>query len=297
MSNELETALRSALRERAADVPAISIDRLTRVDYHPRTRSLRPPLAIGMGAVAGAAGTAVAVVSLGAGATSAFAGWTPTPTPPSPGQVAAAYQDCKAKSPVAGLPLQAKSPVAGLPLKLTDTRGPFTFAVYADRTSSAICISGPSFTSVSGSSSSAPASIPAGKVLLSTSHTTNRDGQAYSFGDGHTGAGVSAVTLVLDDGTKVEATVANGWFVAWWPGGHEVKTAEITTPAGAKTQTFDLNHESPCGAMLCTGGAIGTNSNGPVSSGSGGSVTRSGSFGSAGSGQAFNITKAAHPGP
>jgi hypothetical protein len=239
-----------------------------------------------MGALAGAAGTVVAVVSLGAGASSAFAGWTPTPTPPSPGQLANAYQDCN-----------AKSPVAGLPLRLTDTRGPFTFAVYADSTSSAICISSPSFTSVSGSSSSVPASIPAGKVLLSTSHTTNRDGQAYSFGDGHTGAGVSAVTLVLDDGTKVEATVANGWFVAWWPGGHEVKTADIATPEGVKTQTFDLNHESPCGAMPCTGGGIETNSSGPVSSGSGGTVSGSESFSGGRSGEAFNITKAGHKGP
>jgi hypothetical protein len=286
MTNQLETALRSALRERADDVPMISVDRLTRVDYHPRTRSLRPPLAIGMGALAGAAGTVVAVVSLSAGASSAFAGWTPTPTRPSPGQLANAYQDCK-----------AKSPVAGLPLRLTDTRGPFTFAVYADSTSSAICISSPSFTSVSGQSSSAPASIPPGKLLLSTSHTTNRDGQAYSFGDGHTGDGVSAVTLVLDDGTKVQATVANGWFVAWWPGGHDVKTADITTPEGVKTQTFDLNRESPCGAMQCTGGAIGTNSSGPVNSGSRGTVSRSESFGGARSGQAFNITQAGHRGP
>ena len=41
--------------------------------------------------------------------------------------------------------------------------------------------------------------------------------------------GVSAVTLVLDDGTKVQATVDNGWFVAWWPNAGQPKSAELTT--------------------------------------------------------------------
>jgi hypothetical protein len=270
MTGQLESELRATLRERAAQVPAASTARLTHVDYHPRTRGLRPPLAIGvLAGAASAAGAVVALVSLGAGASNAFAGWTPAPTLPSPAQLAAARVDCK-----------ARSPIARLPLKLVDARGPFTFSVYADSNSSATCISGPSFTAVSGSMSSAPANVPAGRVLLSSSHLTNRDGQAYSFAVGHTGAGVSAVMLVLDAGTKVRATVANEWFVAWWPSAHEVKAADITTPAGVKTQTFDLRHESPCGAKLCTGGGIGLNSSGPVSRQAGGSTSTS-SIGSA----------------
>ena len=59
---------------------------------------------------------------------------------------------------------------------------------------------------------------------------TDRDGAAYSFADGHAGDGVSAVTLILDDGTNVQATVANGWFVAWWPSAHDVKSADVTDP-------------------------------------------------------------------
>jgi len=268
MIDQLEADLRATLRERAADVPAASSARLTRLDYRPRTRGRRPPLAVG--ALAGAAGTAAAVaavITLGAGASNAFAGWTPAPTTPSPTQLAAAGANCT-----------AHSPIAGLPLKLTDTRGPFTFSVYANANTSAVCITGPTFTSVSGSSSSAPVSIPAGQVQLSVSHTTNRDGQAYSFADGHAGAGVSAVTLILDDGTSVQATVGGGWFVAWWPGGHGVKSADLTTPSGVKTQTFDLSHQSPCGAMPCTGGAFGVNSNGPVTghAAAGASVSSSG---------------------
>jgi hypothetical protein len=274
MTDQLESDLRTTLRERAAQVPATSIARLTRLDYRPRTRGLTPPLAIGaLAGTAGAAGAVIALVSLGAGASNAFAGWTPAPTPPSPAQLAAAMVDCK-----------AKSPIAGLPLKLTDTRGPFTFAIYANSDSSATCISGPSFTAVRGSVSSAPENIAAGHVALSTSHMINRDRQAYSFAEGHTGAGVNGITLILDDGTDVQATVANGWFVAWWPGAHEVKAADITTPAGVRTQTFDLNHESPCGAQLCTGGGAGLGSNGPVTDqAAGASLSGSSSSSSSGS--------------
>jgi hypothetical protein len=34
--------------------------------------------------------------------------------------------------------------------------------------------------------------------------------------------------------------MANGWFVAWWPGSHALESAKLTTPAGASTQKFDL---------------------------------------------------------
>jgi hypothetical protein len=46
---------------------------------------------------------------------------------------------------------------------------------------------------------------------------------------------------------------------------------EAEVAPGVKTQTFDLNHESPCGANLCTGGRAGSgsgaglNRHGPVS--------------------------------
>lgn len=261
MTSQLETELRATLQRRADQVPAEASARLAARDYHPRVRRRRRPAAVGL--LAGAAGTAGAVVSLVGGASNAFAGWTPTPTPPSPTQLASAGASCRSQSPIAGLPLQ-----------LTDTRGPFTFEVYADQRASAVCISGPKMISVSGSSSSADVQVPADQLLLSSSHMTNRDGQAYSFADGRAGAGVTAATLVLDDGTQVKATVGNGWYVAWWPSGHEVARAELTTASGARTQTFDLRHQSPCGANACTGGAVG--------SGSGATVSRAGAVSGAG---------------
>ncbi len=253
MTDQLEAEVRAALRERAAQVPTASIARLTHLDYRPRTRRLRPPVAIGaLTTAAGTAGAVAVIVSLTAGASNAFAGWTPTPTPPSPDQVAAARADC-----------QTQSPIAGLPLKLADTRGPFTFSVYADSTSSATCIKGPTFTAVSGSTASAPVDVAAGHILLST-HATSRAGSAYSFADGRAGDGVSAVTLVLDDGTKVQATVANGWFVAWWPSALAVTSAMVTTPAGAISQTVHTG-PVPCGSAprcAASGSEVGAGSGG-----------------------------------
>lgn len=228
MNDQFEFDLRTALRERASLVPTASVSRLTGVEYHPRRSRLRPPVAIGATATAAAAaGAAALIVSLSAGAGNAFAGWTPKPTVPAPGQIGAASAACQA----------SQSPIAGLPLKLADTRGPFTFSIYADSQSSATCIKGPSFTSASGSMASQAVSVPNGQIQLMSS-TSERAGQAFSFADGRTGAGVRAVTLTLDDGTSVQATVGNGWYLAWWPSGHAVKSAQVTTPSGLSTQMF-----------------------------------------------------------
>ena len=244
MTNQLETDLREALRARAAQVPDSAAVRLTRHDYHPRKRRVRPPVAIGAVATGAAAGAAAIVISLGAGASNAFAGWTAKPTPPSPGQLTAARDACE----------QSKSPVAGLPLAIADTRGPFTLSIYADSTSTAMCINGPSFMAVSESGGNAPVNVPAGHVQLSSVHRSDRGGQAYGWAIGRTATGVSGVTLVLDDGTKVQATVADGWFVGWWPSGQKLDSAELTTPDGVSTQTFDLPWPQPgAGAGKGTG--------------------------------------------
>ena len=280
MTDQLEAQVRAALRERAAQVPTASMARLTHLDYHPRTRRLRPPLAIGALTTAAGAGTVAVIVSLTAGASNAFAGWTPTPTTPSPGQLANAQASCEG----------GKSPIAGLPLKLADTRGPFTFSVYASDTSSATCISGPSFTAVSGSMASAPVNVPSGQVVLSSEHQTNRSGQAYSFAEGRTGAGVSGVTLTLDDGTKVQATVGGGWFVAWWPGAREIKSADLATPTGTETQTFNLSPEIPCRAdQRCSGDTNAVGGGGPGTRGV--AVTGFGSAGGAGDGSAQSYSR------
>jgi hypothetical protein len=142
----------------------------------------------------------------------------------------------------------------GLPLRLTDTRGPFTFEVSADATSTDFCITGPSFTNASGFSTLTPVTVPAGKLYLWAEHTTTHAGQSYGFVIARAGDGVSAAMLTLEDGIRVSATVYNGWAVAWWPGTHLVTGAQVRTPTGTQNQTFPL---SACGLHNCAGGPHG----------------------------------------
>jgi hypothetical protein len=237
---QLETDLRAALHERAALVHASP--ELLAADYRPRMRRIRPELAIGT-ALAIAAAALAATLSLTGGARNAFAGWTSRPTTPTPAQLAAAENYC-AKN----------APFPRLPLKLIDTRGPFTFAVYSDDSSNDFCTTGPSFTNASGWRTSAPLAVPAGRLYLWSEHTTTDAGPAYGFVIARAGDGVSAATLTLEDGSEVTATVQNGWAVAWWPGSHQVTSAQLTTPAGIRTQAFPAK---PCGLHDCNGGPHG----------------------------------------
>jgi hypothetical protein len=235
--NQLETDLRTALHERAARIHA-SPDLLA-TDYRPRTRRIRPPVAIG-GGLAIAVGAAAAALSLAGGASNAFAGWTPQPTAPTRAQLAAAEAYCA-----------ENTPFPGLPLKLVDTRGPFTFVVHSNDSSNDFCTTGPSFTNASGWRTSPPVTVPAGKLYLWAEHTTTDGGHAYTFVIARAGDGVSAANLRLEDGTEVTATVGNGWAVAWWPGSYQVTSAQLTTASGMQMQTFPL---SPCGLHNCSGG-------------------------------------------
>src|ERR1700685_2631087 len=200
-----ETRLREALHERAHEVPGTAIARLPAHDYHPRTRTRapRPRLAIG-GGVATAAGTTAVILALTGGATTAFAGWKAAPTKAAPGQLGAAGRACT-----------SQGPVAGLPLALSDVRGPFTLQVYANEHESATCINGPGLSAVRVEESSQVETVPAGQVQFSGAMSSAQPRQPYSFAQGRTGAGVRAVTLNLSDGTTVNATVGDGWYLAW----------------------------------------------------------------------------------
>jgi len=257
MNEQLESDLRAALHARAGQVPMAAVTALTARDYRPQTRRLRPPAAWGALGTAGVAAGVAVIVSLGTDASNAFAGWSPRPTSPAPGQLAAAQASCAS----------GQSPIAGLPLKLADTRGPFTFSVYADSTSSATCIKGPSLRAFSANVASSAVKVPAGQVLLSAAHQSNHGGRSFTFAEGRTGAGVSGVTLTLDDGSQVQATVGNGWFVAWWPGALDIKSSELTTPTGTVTQTFNLSPEIPCPAGTCMIQGIGGGSGGGIARG------------------------------
>jgi hypothetical protein len=235
MSDRLEQDLRGALADRAALITPEVSARLRALDYHARSRSLPSRPALGaLGLTAAAAAAAVAIL-LGSSASPAFAGWTAHPTTPLPGQLAAAQQSCGTS--------------AGTPV-LTDTRGPYTAAVYADGST---CMEGNGITTGSSRDGVATSSVAAGTIELNGAGESDSDGHALTMVYGPIGAGVTGVTITRSDGTSVEATVKNGWYLAWWPGTEHATTALVTRTGGTTTQSFPAA-PSPT-SLSCPAGA------------------------------------------
>jgi hypothetical protein len=273
MLTVLEEELSEALAQRAASLPRSATERLRAIDYHPRRHLLAVPVAIGAGAVATAAtvGTVLAVV-LG-GATPAYAGWSamPSSSPPS----SSAAPDCLSTlASAASGPSGTGTGTGTWQTLLTDVRGPFTITLLQNGTSYATCFTGPSFTEVnritstsngsgvqsgtlsvnSQTANSGTSGPQAGGVgsrvslegtssgdlnqILQNHLTTTSDGP-YTFIDGRVANGVTGVTLALDDGQSIVATVADGWFVAWWPGDTaDATSAQVTKASGTTSEPF-----------------------------------------------------------
>ena len=237
MPDQLEQSLREALSHRAAQLDPNSIARLRAIDYHPRGHRLRKLPVIGALGAAGTAAAVGALVTLGSSAAPAFAGWQATPTTPAPGQVAQAAQTCGQN---------LGSPV------LTDARGPYTASIYADSTTSDVCLSGNGVSMSSSSSSAAPTGDAAGQIQLDGGGTRDSAGNALTLVDGRTSAGVTAVAIERSDGSFVQATVTNGWYLAWWPGTVAAKNAEVTTASGTNTVAFPSTPVLPAPACPST---------------------------------------------
>ncbi len=241
MSDLLEQDLRGALADRAALITPEAGARLRAVEYRPRSRWLpsRPALG-GLGLTAAAAAAASAVL-LGSSAAPAFAGWTASPTAPLPGQLVAAGQDCRTS--------------AGTPV-LTDTRGPYIASVYAGGST---CVEGNGITISSSRAGGGTSSVPAGTIELNGTGQSDSDGHALTMVDGPIGAGVTGVTITRSDGSSVQATVKNGWYLAWWPGAEHAMTARVASANRTTTQSFPTrapdqpSRSCPAGAHCASG--------------------------------------------
>ncbi|HEY6472409.1 MAG TPA: hypothetical protein VIY26_05930, partial [Acidimicrobiales bacterium] len=222
---------------------------------------------------------------------------------------------------------------------LTDVRGPFTVALFQNSGAYAACFTSASFTEVTqvsannGSASndqSASGSVhelgaggPAGGMssvtvggtssgdlqnVVQTHTSTTADG-AYTLVDGRVASGVTAVTLVLDNGQDVVATVADGWLIAWWPGDSAATSAQVTNASGTSIESLDTVTKGPAtppagftpGACAAASGAAnasktptGAPTNVPVHCiGSGGANT--GIAGSSGAGTSTNTGSSGGP--
>jgi hypothetical protein len=230
---QLDEQIREALALEARAIPAEAIERLRRIDYHPRRHALAPPLAAGALVAAGAtAGTLLALG--GAGSQEAFAGWSARPTRAPVGQASVVEAKCAARmAEVSRMPRPSKNGVSisisPEPL-LADTRGPYTLVLYPQ----VLCFSGPDFVSLRGNMVAAGVSIG----------TAYRDGGPYTIAQGPAALDASAVTLALDHGSSVQATVGHSSFVAWWPGASRPTSVTITSPSGTRTEPLSYPRTS-----------------------------------------------------
>jgi hypothetical protein len=254
MDTQVEQELRLALAARAAELPSDASSRVLAADYRPRSGLQRPALAVGGAAMAGAV-VAVSLLSLGTDTPRAFAGWSATPTAHSGDQARKAQEACRSRLPTSTRIKHAQETASG-PHKpwpipsvtagswrtvVIDTRGPYTMILFAAAHGAAelSCFSAGHQPPISLGGSFAthpPPPVPAGHVSIVSSGSTttppNEGSQHFSQLVGRTGPGVTGVTLRLRDGTRVTASVANGWFLAWWPGTQRGTATEVTTARG-----------------------------------------------------------------
>lgn len=251
---------------RAAASPAESSSGGSLIAAPHRRRWSRRLALGGMGAlvVTGAVAAALVVVFAGTSAPNAFAGWKATPTRPASGQTATALGDCTTRL-AAAAPSTAAADWQPL---ATDTRGPFTAMILRSDDGTATCLTGPSFTTVGVNAAQSQGSQPVLSFGGSSANSVNTtvqvangadsapinaaafaqtsiDGQPYTLLQGRIESGTTRVTLVLSDGSRVQATVAAGALVAWWPNHADVTSAQTTSGSGTSTQQLPFTTKSP----------------------------------------------------
>ena len=323
MKTTLEEELITALRARAAALPRDASEKLRSVDYHPRRHRRAAPAALGATAVGVAAAGTALVVALG-GAAPAYAGWSAAPTAASSPPSSQADQSCLGA-------LSSDQPAGDelgsgpwQPL-LTDVRGPFTVALYENDSAYMGCFTSSSFTQVtqvssggdasngvlkvsgSGSGSGSPSQSLSTVTVAGTtsgdlqnvvqSHLSTADGP-YTLVNGRVASGVTGVTLVLDNGQDVVATVADGWLLAWWPSDATATSSQVMNASGTTSETLVSSTKgppTPPAPGSCTPTTTPDGTNGVVHcTSSGGGSLGSGNSGNSGSGQ--NVTRAGNTG-
>ncbi|MGC4936737.1 hypothetical protein [Kribbella sp. DT2] len=152
---------------------------------------------------------------------SAYASWTAVP------RAVALPADSSRLAPcLSSIPAEPGATVDADRFKpvVVEERGDFTAALLGDGGSVMVCIYDETTRSTGRVSADA---LPAGasvSLLANGGSLDEGDGARYVFGP--VAAGVEKVKVVTTDGTEVTASVAGGYFLAWWP-----------APAGPATVT------------------------------------------------------------
>ena len=169
---------------------------------------------------------------------SAFATWTPVPGPVDPAFAAAMHENCALRPIPTDDPnisaermremLAQQAILAKLPLVVMDQRGRAAVALFADRLAdgqaSVLCMTvakeeGGIPVAGGGGASTGAVEAPAdGPLRLFTAQRTSSDAGMYTAYAGWVAPGVARVAVDRSNGQIVTASVASGYFVAWWPG-------------------------------------------------------------------------------
>jgi hypothetical protein len=186
---------------------------------------------------------AVAAVAVFVGAMilappSAFATWTAVPTPVDPAFVEQMERNCATDRPPDDLSsidpqtraeMEAQQEIfESLPLVVVDRRGRAAVALFAERRPDGQAVvtcmtiaeveGGPPVNGGGGSATAAMESPPDGPLRLISALRDQSDAGIYTAYIGHVDPEVVQVTVERNSGDSVIASVANGYFVAWWPG-------------------------------------------------------------------------------
>jgi hypothetical protein len=214
-------------------------------------RQLTRAALIGLGALVAGAATLAAVLA-GSGSPNAFAAWTATTTTPPASQLAASTSSCQHQYGltlgVLGHPEAATLPSSLPPLELTDSRGPFEMLVFSGPTGEGVCLWDSSkVLALTGSNGEMlPAASDDAIGVPGVGFDRVGGSSVLTYADGHAGAHVTGVTLDLTNGVRVEATVQNGFYAAWWPSQSDVAAAEVTSSEGPGHQEFgDIGPNNP----------------------------------------------------
>jgi hypothetical protein len=164
-------------------------------------------------------------------------GWQPIPRPPDASIVAQADRSCGVGATTdksdSGQPISA-----GLPLAIVDARGRAAVAFFTDGNRFAVCEfswadDGTPLVATAGLGGQM---TPAGSLDVITSRSDNAG--RYRVLLGHAPPGTVAVIIELANGPITTASLANGYYLAWWTSFEQVIRVTANDTAGAPIGTF-----------------------------------------------------------
>lgn len=197
-------------------------------------RHTRLPRLLAAAGLLGASGLAGSALLLGG---TAYGSWTPTPTPLEGNAATIAADDCRAALDV---------PDRGEQVLIAEERGDWTFVLLGDPHTEAACVlpqdlvgqdhadfEGKFMGSYDPDTPAAPR-VPPGSIDETTFMSGSMDEGLLNWCEGYVGRDVVGVTVHTATGMRVEASVGEGRFAAWWPAGE----AKGDNPEIAEGHTF-----------------------------------------------------------